>query len=82
MCLDIELHGICVLPDHNGAENQQSSSPLSSPFQSEEDTEPGLVITLGELSLSRKKIRTRMSAVYLPLPAYCFPDQFSLASAQ
>ncbi|XP_012678292.2 GON-4-like protein [Clupea harengus] len=46
--------------DHNGAENQQSSSPLSSPFQSEEDTEPGLVITLDEeLRKIRKQTRKK-----------------------
>lgn len=41
--------------DNNGSENQ-CSSPPSSPFQSEEDTEPGLVITLGELSTAGKEM--------------------------
>lgn len=48
--LDIFFPPLCVCIGHgeNDSDSVQSSSPISSPLQSEEDAELGLVITVGE----------------------------------
>lgn len=46
--LDIWLFPVCVGHGEDDSDSVQSSSPISSPLQSEEDAELGLVITVGE----------------------------------
>lgn len=46
--LDIRLFPVCVGHGEDDSGSVQSSTPISSPLQSEEDAELGLVITVGE----------------------------------